>query len=304
MTTPKDPLGYEAQLRQHRLIWPVSIWPVDGRDTWILARLGTGPAGRDNPAAGWSKRTAEKCEDGYGGYLSWLHRKGLLIEGDTVVEKITRDWVIAYTATLKARVSPVSVGMMLGSLTAAAKALAPDADWSWPSRRATRLKTKATPCRDKPHAMQHTLELYRFGKSMMETADRGRSSFRAAQRYQAGLIIALLAARPLRIRNFQAISIGTSLRWDGQHYWLTFEPEDTKTGETIDEPLPDDLVPYLEVFLRDRRPLLVRQATKFMREPAHRRLWVNTFGAPMEEAALRELIKTHTRRQFGNAVWP
>jgi integrase/recombinase XerD len=63
-------------------------------------------------------------------------------------------------------------------------------------------------------------------------------------------------------------------------------------------------VPYLEVFLRDRRPVLVRQATKFKREPAHRRLWVNTFGAPMEEAALRELIKTHTRRQFGNAVWP
>jgi hypothetical protein len=201
MTAPEPSPACEAQLRQHRLIWPVSIWPADDRDSWILARLGTGLAGRDNPAAGWSERTAEKCEDGFGAYLSWLHRKGLLIEDETVIEKITRDRVIGYTAALKARLSPVSVGMMLGSLTAAAKALAPDADWSWLSRRATRLKLKATPSRDKRHAMQHTLDLYRFGKSMMDTADRGRSSFRAAQRYQAGLIIALLAAHPLGIRN-------------------------------------------------------------------------------------------------------
>jgi len=64
----------QAWLRQTRLIWPSSIWPANDRDGWIRARLGTGPAGRDNPAASWTQRTAEKNEDGYGGYLSWLHR--------------------------------------------------------------------------------------------------------------------------------------------------------------------------------------------------------------------------------------
>ena len=61
-----------------------------------------------------------------------------------------------------------------------------------------------------------------------------------------GLVIALLVARPLRIRNFQAITIGKSLRWDGARYWLTFGPEETKTGGPINEPIPDDLIPYLE----------------------------------------------------------
>jgi hypothetical protein len=243
-----------AQLREHRLIWPLSIWPAKDRYGWVRAQRGAGLGGLDNPAARWTERTAEKCEDGYGGYLCWLHRAGWLVEDESVTERITRDRVIGYTAALKTRVSPVSVGMMLGSLTSAARALAPDAGWSWLSRRANRLKLKATPSRGKRHAMRPTLELYQFGKQVMETADHGRATFRAAQRYQAGLIIALLAARPLRIRNFQAITIGTTLRWDGRRYWLTFEPEETKTGTGIDEPLPDDLVPYLEAFLRTRGP--------------------------------------------------
>jgi hypothetical protein len=48
--------------------------------------------------------------------------------------------------------------------------------------------------------------LYRFGKQVTETADQSKKNI-SAQRYQSGLIIALLAARPLRIRNFQAITL-------------------------------------------------------------------------------------------------
>ena len=77
--------------------------------------------------------------------------------------------------------------------------------------------------------MQHTIDLYRFGMEVMDTAAAvAAGQVAAAQPYQAGLIIALLAARPLRIRNFQALTIGGSLRWDQTRYWLTFVTEDTK----------------------------------------------------------------------------
>lgn len=138
----------------------------------------------------------------------------------------------------------------------------------------------------------------------MDTADRGKKCVSAAQRYQSGLIIALLAARPLRIRNFQAIALGTSLRWDGRGYWLTFSAEDTKTGGAIDEPVPNDLIPYMESFLRGWRPVLLRQATRYQTDPAHRRLWVDRYGAPMREATLRSLIKRYTENEFGTAIWP
>ena len=141
-------------------------------------------------------------------------------------------------------------------------------------------------------------------KVMEEVNQCNSRSVSTAQRYQSGLVIALLAARPLRIRNFQAITIGTSLRWDGSRYWLTFNAEETKTRASIDEPLPDDLIPYLEAFLRIWRPILVRQARKYCGDVAHRRLWVDRFGAPMKENALRDLIKRYTRNHFGTAIWP
>ena len=237
--------------------------------------------------------------------MSWLHRGGILVEDEAVTTRITVDRLNRFIADLKATVSSVSIATSVSTLTLAARALAPDADWSWLSRRSTRLKRKVQPSRDKRHAIQHTLVLYRLGKRIMDTADRGKKNVPTAHRYQSGLMIALLAARPLRIRNFQAITLGTTLRWDGRRYWLTFNAADTKTGGAIDEPVPDDLTPYLETFLRGWRPILVRQASKPSGDTTlHRRLWVNRYGAPMREATLRHAIEVYTRRHFGTAVWP
>jgi integrase/recombinase XerD len=208
-------------------------------------------------------------------------------------------------AELKGRVSPASVGALVSALASATHAFAPTADWAWLSRLATRLKLKARPSRDKRHAMQHTAVLFAFGKELMDIRDaRGRGDVAAAQRYMAGLMIALLAARPLRVRNFQAITIGTSLAWDGARYWLVFGSKETKTGRPINEPFPDDLVPYLENYLRIWRPILVRQCDKFGGDPTHRRLWVGRAGAPLKESAFRDTIKRYTRKRFGTALWP
>ena len=298
-------IGDVEMQRQTRLIWLLWMWPARDRSDWIAARAGTGDAGRDNPAAGWSDRTLKKCHDGYGRYLSWLHCTGHLVEDEIVTERVTGNRVASYTAFLGFSLSPASVGMMVGSLCSAGQALSPNTDWSWLRRRASRLKLRARASRDKRTAIRHSSDLYRLGKHLMETAVQGKTvGPRAAQRYQAGLVIALLAARPLRIRNYQAITIGESLRWDGRTYWLSFNAEDTKTGGPIDEPVPADLIPGLDAFLRYWRPILVRQAKKFGGESAHRRLWVDVRGNPMRESTLRVLIEWHTKREFGTAVWP
>ena len=75
---PADQLARRAEL----LIWPVALWPEEDRRIWLRSRVGKGLEGRDNPAVGWNERTAEKNEDGYGRYLSWLNREGLLIEDE------------------------------------------------------------------------------------------------------------------------------------------------------------------------------------------------------------------------------
>jgi integrase/recombinase XerD len=304
MSQPISLTGDATSKRDTRIVWPLSIWPEVDQTGWNHARAGIGPEGRDNPSTGWCEKTLNNHEVGYGRYLSWLYRAGLFVEDEAVTLRITPHRLSGFIASLKPRVSPVSVATSVCALASAARALSPDADWSWLGHRGARLKLRAKPSREKRHVIQHTMVLYRFGKRLMDTAVRCRGDIRGAQRYQSGLIIALLAARPLRIRNFQAITLGTSLRWDGRRYWLTFSIADTKTGSAIDEPLPDDLIPYLERFLRRWRPILLRQAIKRLGDPVHRRLWVDRYGAPMREATLRSLIERYTRNEFGTAIWP
>jgi integrase len=85
---------------------------------------------------------------------------------------------------------------------------------------------------------------------------------------------------------------------------LTFAAEETKTGVAIDEPCPGDLIPYLEAYLKQRRPVLLAQAKPHASGLPHRRLWTDRSGKSMAEATLRSLIKRYTRAAFGVAVWP
>jgi integrase/recombinase XerD len=294
-----------AVLRASRMIWAPLLWPKADRLLWTRARRGSGPGGLDNPATLWSGPTLKKNEDDYGRYLSWLSRVGLLIEDEAISDRITPGRLKVYLPYLKSFLSPMSVTMSVSQLCASAKAFAPDSDWSWLNRRVARLKFQAKPSREKRHAIRNTLELYNYGKELMDNADQGAGGELAAtQRYQSGLIIALLAARPLRIRNFKSLSIGQSLRWDGKGYWLTFSADETKTDSAINEPFPEDLVPYLEAFIRTRRPFLLRRATGGLATVAHRSLWVDRSGLPMQEFTLRSVIKVYTKCRFGVALWP
>lgn len=287
-----------------RIILPVHAWPAEDEHRWQIALAGGGVLGADNPATGWSPRTIKKVADGYGRYLSWLGREALLVPGEAPAQRITPERARAYVADLMPTLSSVSVGMTIGALVAAANAFAPEDDWRWLSVRYSRLKNRAKPSRNKQHALQPTLALYQLGLRLMDEAEAVPTAIRRTIRYSHGLMVALLAARPLRIRNFQNITIHTSLRYDGGGYWLSFTGEETKTGRPIDEPIPAALIPYLETYLRVHRPCLLHRNGKVSGLPPERRLWIDRDGRPMQEAALRDNIKRITKAAFGTAIWP
>src|SRR4051812_3494240 len=87
-------------------------------------------------------------------------------------------------------------------------------------------------------------------------AGDGATERERARRYRDGLMIALLAARPLRLQNFVDLTLGRHLVRRGAGWWLEVPGPETKTGEPIDLPFPDDLAPALEIYLaRWRRRL-------------------------------------------------
>jgi integrase/recombinase XerD len=67
--------------------------------------------------------------------------------------------------------------------------------------------------------------------------------------YRDGLMIALLASRPLRRRNFAAIEIGRQLIRVGQGFHLVFDGSETKSGQPIETGVPAHLVAPVEHLL-------------------------------------------------------
>jgi len=290
-----------------RVILPLIDWPVTDRMLWQAALEGHGEDGDDNRATNWRPRTIEKNTDGFGRYLSFLARQGELHPNECGATRITPERVKAYFMEMKGTVSSVSVGVYAGSLTAAAMALSPSTDWGWLSLRASRLKHRGKPSREKQAAIRSVTELYDLGVSLMEHAmTRTGQPIRTALAYERGLMIALLAARPLRIRNFQALELGTSLRPADDGYVIVFSAEEMKMVKSGDlhEPFPADLLPHLDRFLKNYRPTLLRQGRTEQARTSTRRLWIDRYGSPMGEPALRTNIKTATEKAFGKAVWP
>jgi integrase/recombinase XerC len=114
-------------------------------------------------------------------------------------------------------------------------------------------------------------------------------------------MIALLAARPMRARNFAMIVIGQHLVLRGAVFWLSFEAAETKTGMAIEVPVPEVLTPALERYLTHYRLCLLSAARPEGGQPWHR-LWMSRRGVPMKENAIGHRINAATRRAFGANV--
>jgi integrase/recombinase XerD len=124
-----------------------------------------------------------------------------------------------------------------------------------------------------------------------------------AVQYRDGLMIALLAYRPVRIANFSAIRLGRRLVRQDERYWLVFAAEETKTGQPWEAAFPEALLPCLARYLDHHRPVLLRgeRGTEPVDIDA---LWVSEIGTQLETGALGRRICLQTARAFGTSLPP
>jgi integrase len=174
-----------------------------------------------------------------------------------------------------------------------------------------RLRQRVTPVRNKRALVIPSDQILAFGLELMAEAEGpvGGSEFARASRYRDGLMIALLAARPLRRRNFAAIEIGRHLLREGDQYVLRFEGEETKTGAAIEDLVPARLTHYLERYLSCYRPFLAGRTELWVDRRRQLNvvgmaLWVSTFCSAMSQGAVYEQIRKLTRARFGRALTP
>jgi hypothetical protein len=138
-------------------------------------------------------------------------------------------------------------------------------------------------------------QLIRLGIGLMEQAQPQIEGLNAAIAYRDGLIIALLACRPIRRRNLAALSIGRQLVRSGNLWHIIFRADETKNHQPYEATIPAFLQPFLERYLGDIRPL-------FPRAEAHEGLWASAKGGPLSDTALYDLVCKRTRVAFGKPI--
>jgi integrase len=115
--------------------------------------------------------------------------------------------------------------------------------------------------------------------------------------FRDGLMIGLLALRPVRRRTFSLIRVRPHLRRVGDEWRMIFAGSETKSGRPFETSVPDWIVPFLERYLREMRPMYPTAAQ-------HDGLWRSTKGGPLTDKAIYRIITDRTRAAFGQPVNP
>ena len=184
-----------------------------------------------------------------------------------------------------------------------AKILDGGRNWRWIRRIEARVRARHVPARRKRDRMVGAADLLALGYRLMTEAPALSTDLRRAMQFRDGLIIALLAARPLRLKNLTGLSLEHSLVRRGEGWWIDIPAAETKTREPIEMPWPEALNAALATYLGEYRPFLGRLRNRWTR-PAGNALWISTHGSPLCQTAVYETITGRTESAFGRPINP
>ena len=179
----------------------------------------------------------------------------------------------------------------------------PDRDWRWLNRIHSQIQVRHRPARPKRPRLVSSLELFELGTGLMARAEQEDTNCAAAITYRDGLIIALLAARPLRLRNLTGLDLDHTLLRRGPLWWIEFSESETKTNNVIELPWPEALIAALETYLARHRHVLANMRGGSLR-PVGDALWVSSKGSPMTRNGIYWCITKRTRDAFGHSISP
>lgn len=113
------------------------------------------------------------------------------------------------------------------------------------------------------------------------------------------MIVALLAVCPIRLRNFAALKIGTTFKAIHGSWWIALPGITTKNGRPDERRVPEWLSRYVDVYLTQARPVLLRYGS------ATDALWISsTTSRPIRRVSLGTLIPKIALETIGISVSP
>ncbi len=306
-----------ASTRLNHRALPMTAWPRSDQEAWAAAIRHPVFLVEGGRGAAWRPESGKSAQGTYGRWLAWLMAQGVDLETEAPAERLTIDRLRAYVAFLQDGRSSVTVASYTGVLCMAVLAMFPDRNWTKLQIAQARLKSRSSPTRIKrletaDQLLQLGFDLIARSAAILDQpfdpkTDRIRR-IGAARDFRDGLIVGLLAARPLRVKNLLGIEIGIHLHTHGAHVTLHFEAKETKAHRVYDAVWPEVLVPALARYQAEIRPMLIeavpRGQTARPARPPGAFLWMAQGGTPLTTGALRKAIARHTLLRFGHAMNP
>jgi len=299
--------GSEGRLREEpsRSCLRLEDWPAPDRAAWAAAIQPGDILEEGGAAAHWSPASRRKTASGYGRYLAWLRDTGKLDPSCLPQERVTKEIVTGYVDHLSAYNRGYTVLCRIQELYDAIRVMAPDRDWAWLRRLGSAIRSRTRPAKSKVGRVPPADSLAQLGLKLMARAESAGdlTPLQRAVLFRDGLMIALLAYRPVRVSNLAAIAIGRQLVQQGSGYWLRFEADETKTRRPFQAAIPIALLPGLVRYLDHHRVVLLTGANR--RLPANiDALWVSETATPMAVISIHNRFRRHTKAAFGGGVSP
>jgi integrase len=275
---------------------PTCDWPTAEREIWTQACVAAQRLRPSGAAARMKASTRTSLVRAYGYLLEFCHRNGLLDQDAEAGAHVTPEIIDAFVHHLHGRVGSVTRASYIGKIRRIAQILAPGRDRVWLGELEGDLRYAARP-RPKYHRIVSSerllalgLVLIRCGETSKHLTDLGR-----ARLVRDGLMIALLALCPIRLRNLAELGLGRQLRRIGDTWWIILAAEETKTGRPDERPVSEIVGEAIERWLGHWRSVF---------HPSDVSFWPSIKGGSLAYTYVGHIITETTRRECGVAVNP
>jgi integrase len=277
----------------------IAEWPASDRLGWTEACRPGRRLERGGAASHLAPVSQADIARRYGLYLDFLQRNGRLDPSKGATTLVTPDNVNGFITELQARVRSVTVWNSVYKLRRAAQLIAPDTDFGWLAEIEKDIALVMVP-RSKADRLVLTERLVEAGLTLIREAEMfGKTALARAVGVRNGLLIALLALHPIRIKNFAALTItDTLINIDGR-WWLHIPSDDTKPRRVDARQAPEFITDVLNSYINKHRAVLCRGAAEQLA------LWISsTTGRRLTTKNLGTLISKITREAIGVDVSP
>ena len=233
---------------------------------------------------------------GYGYLLEFCSRNGLFDKDAPAAAHVSPEIIDALLSELRDRVGSVTRAIYVSRIRAIARILAPGHYLSWLREIEVDLRYEARP-RPKYHRIVSSERLLNLG---LELIRRGEESeqltlLARARLVRDGLMIALLALCPIRLRNLAELRIGRQLKLIGDSWWIILESAETKSTRPDERPVPEILTVPIDRWIGQWRTLF---------HPSDDAFWPSIKGGSLAYTYVGHIITEVTRRELGVSVNP